>query len=206
MHNYNIVERGQAVDKAAKAMIFLHGRGSTASNILRLGNEFCDDSFYLAAPQATNNTWYPHSFLEEEKLNEPWLSSAIEVVKRLIDETARHIPMEHMYIMGFSQGACLALEVTTRFAAEYGGVIAFSGGLIGPSVDEEKYGGNFGGTKIFIGISDVDTHVPLERVEQSKELLEKHGGEVILKVYKGMGHTINDDEIAQVRKLYNFKC
>lgn len=205
MHRYNIIEQGQAVDTASKALILLHGRGSSASDILRLADEFCDDSFYIAAPQATNHSWYPYSFMEEEKLNEPWLSSAVEIVKRLIDETSMHIPKNQVYIMGFSQGACLALEVAARSAAKYGGLAAFSGGLIGSTINEKKYSGNFEGTKVFIGNSDTDPHVPLKRAEQSKEVLEKLGADVTLKIYKGMGHIINEDEINTVKKLYALK-
>jgi phospholipase/carboxylesterase len=139
--------------------------------------------------------------MAEEKLNEPWLSSAIEIVKRLIDETSKFIPKSHIFIMGFSQGACLTLEVTTRFAAKYGGVIAFTGGLIGSSLDEKKYQGNFEGTKVFIGNSDKDPHVPLLRSEQSKEIMEKLGADVTLKVYEGMDHMINEDEIAWAKKI-----
>lgn len=201
MHSYKIIEQGQTIDKASKALLLLHGRGGTALDILNLANEFCDPTFYIAAPQANNNSWYPYSFMSEEKSNEPWLSSAVENVERLIDETAVHIPKSQIYIMGFSQGACLALEVSARFATKYGGVIAFTGGLIGRTLHEEKYKGNFDGTKVFIGNSDRDPHVPLERSEQSKNIMEKLGGAVTLRVYKGMGHTINEDEINWVKKF-----
>lgn len=201
MHSYNIINQGQPLDKASKALILLHGRGSTASDILSLANEFCDDSYYIAAPQATNNSWYPHSFMEEEKLNEPWLSSAVEIVKKLIDEIAKHIPKNQIYIMGFSQGACLALETSTRVAAKYGGIIAFTGGLIGSTINEARYSGNFDGTKVFIGTSDKDPHVPLLRSQQSKEIMEKLGADVTLKVYIGMGHTINENEIQWVKNF-----
>lgn len=201
MHNYKIIEQGQPIDKASKALLLLHGRGGTVNDILSLGREFCDDTFYLAAPQASNNSWYPYSFMAEEKSNEPWLSSAVETIKKLIDETAIHIPKNQIYIMGFSQGACLALEVSARFATKYGGIIAFTGGLIGRTIHEEKYKGNFDGTKVFIGNSDRDPHVPLERSEQSKVLMEKLGADVTLRVYKGMGHTINEDEISWIKKF-----
>lgn len=204
MHKYQIIERGKPKEKATKALLLLHGRGGTAENILTLAKEFCDESFYIAAPQATNQTWYPHSFLVEEKQNEPWLSSAVDVVKRLIDETSQFISTKQIFLMGFSQGASLALETSARNATNYGGVIAFSGALIGQTVDENKYHGNYAGTKIFMGISDVDPHVPLERVEQSKHLLEKLGAQVTLKIYKGMGHTISRDEVDTVKKLYSF--
>lgn len=200
MHNFKVIHQGKSLEKASKALILLHGRGGSAADILSLSEEFCDDRFYIAAPQAPDNSWYPYSFMAEEKLNEPWLSSSVKAVKKVIDDIAVYIPLNQIYLMGFSQGACLALETASRFADNYGGVIAFTGGLIGDSINEKKYLGNFKGTRVFIGTSDKDPHVPLIRAEQSKELMEKLGAHVTLKVYKGMAHTINDDEIEWVRK------
>lgn len=198
---YEILHQGALITKASKALILLHGRGGTAHDILSLANNFCDDHFYIAAPQAPNGSWYPHSFMAEEKLNEPFLSSSVENIKNLIDETTKYIPEHQIYIMGFSQGACLALEVSTRYAAKYGGIIAFTGGLIGHEVNEKKYQGNFEDTKVFISNGDRDPHVPLERSEQSKELMEKLGAHVTLKVYPGRGHTISQDEINWVKNF-----
>jgi phospholipase/carboxylesterase len=195
-----IIEQGQPIEKASKALLLLHGRGSNAFDILRLAPELCDDRFYIAAPQAPHNTWYPYSFMAEERLNEPWLSASIEIVQTLIEATAKHIPKNQIYLIGFSQGACLALETAMRFATKYGGVAAFTGGLIGQTIDEKKYKGNFEGTQVFIGNSDKDPHVPLARSEQSKEIMEKRGAQVTLKVYPGMAHTINEDEIQWVKK------
>lgn len=200
MHPTHVVEGGQPLEKASKALILLHGRGGTALDIMNLAHEFCDDSFYIAAPQAAHNSWYPNSFMADETSNEPWLSSAVEIVKKLIDQTAKMIPLDKIYLIGFSQGACLALEVSSRYAAKYGGVIAFTGGLIGRTINEKKYRGNFDQTKVFIGNSDRDPHVPLIRSEQSKALMEKLGADVTLKVYQGMAHTIIDDEIAWVNQ------
>lgn len=200
MHSYKIIEQGAEIKKASNALLALHGRGGSAFDILRLAHEFCDDTFYLAAPQAVNNSWYPYSFMAEEKTNEPWLTSAVENVKKLIDETSKYIPKSQIYIMGFSQGACLALEVSARYADKYGGVIAFTGGLIGQTLNEKKYRGDFKKTKVFIGNSDIDPHVPLSRSEESKKIMEKLGADVTLKVYAGMAHTINEDEISWVKK------
>ncbi|PJD95935.1 MAG: phospholipase [Parachlamydia sp.] len=201
MHTYQIVDQGKPLKQAAKALILLHGRGSTARDILSLADMFADDSFYIAAPQASRQSWYPYSFMEEEAQNEPWLTSAIETVKKLIEEIATHIPKDQIYLMGFSQGACLALETSARYATNYGGIVAFTGGLIGKTLDEKKYQGNFAETRVFIGTSDQDPHVPLVRSEQSKTLMEKMGANVTLKVYAGMAHTINQDEIDWVRKF-----
>ena len=201
MHDYNVLEKGQPLAKASRAIILLHGRGASSDDIITLADEFCDETFYIAAPQATNNTWYPYTFLSPEEKNEPWLSSAVQTVKRLIDEISEQIPAEKIYIMGFSQGACLSLEVTSRYARKYAGVAAFSGGLIGEKIRPEKYAGNFEGTKVFIGNSDVDPHIPLIRTEESKKLIENMGADVTLKIYEGMPHTIIRDEILTVLKI-----
>lgn len=182
------------------AMIAIHGRGASSSDIQKVAQNLCDQTYFIAAPDAPNHTWYPRSFMADESSNEPALSSSIDTVKNLIDDIARVIPKNRIVIMGFSQGACLALETAARYPARFGGVIAFTGGLIGSALKKEKYRGDFAGTRIFIGTSDQDPHVPLVRAQESKDLLEKMGADVTLKVYKGMGHTINDDEIAWVKK------
>lgn len=197
---YPILHKGRLITKASKAMILLHGRGGSARDILSLADTLCDDQFYIAAPQAANNSWYPHGFMTDEKLNQPYLSRSIEVVRKLIDEIAQYVSKEKIYLIGFSQGACLALETSARYARHYGGIAAFSGGLIGHEIDEKKYHGDFEGTKVFIGNSDLDPHVPLIRSEQSAALMEKHGAHVTFKIYKGMGHIINQDELSWVKK------
>ncbi len=196
----DVLYQGQLVTKASKALILLHGRGGTAKGILSIADKLCDEQFYVAAPQAPNNVWYPNSFMADEESNEPYLSSSIENIRNLINETAKHIPKHRIYIAGFSQGACLTLEVTARFASKYGGVIAFTGGLIGKTINEVKYQGDFEGTKVFISNGDHDPHIPLERSEQSKDLMEKLGGNVTLKIYKDRPHIISEDELNWVRK------
>jgi phospholipase/carboxylesterase len=202
-----ILYQGPLITKAFKALILLHGRGGTARSILDLADKICKNDFYIVAPQATNNTWYPYSFMEEEQRNEPYLSLSIKEVKDLIDQTAKYIPKKRIFVAGFSQGACLALEVATRFAIQYGGIIAFTGGLIGRTIDETKYQGDFEGTKVFISDGDEDPHIPLIRAQQSKELMERLGANVILKVYEGRPHTIIEDEIKFVREniIYSIK-
>lgn len=195
-----ILYQGPLITKASKALILLHGRGGTARGILSLADRIGNDDFYVAAPQAAYNTWYPYSFMEEENRNEPFLSFSIKEIKDLIDQTANYIPSRKIFIAGFSQGACLALEVAARFALNYGGIIAFTGGLIGRTIDETKYQGNFEKTKVFISDGDDDPHIPLIRARQSKEMMEKLGADVTLKVYNGRPHTITDDEIKFVRE------
>lgn len=201
MHNYQILEKGKPLQQAAKAIVLLHGRGASAKDIIGLADAFCDDSFYIAAPQATNHTWYPYSFLAPESQNEPWLSSAVTTVKRLIDQISVQIPAENIYIMGFSQGACLSLEVAARFAQQYAGVAAFTGGLIGEVLKPEKYSGHFNGTPVFIGNSDRDPHVPVERSEASARLMESMSALVTHIIYPAMPHTITTEEIKTVQRL-----
>lgn len=195
-----VLYKGPPLAQASQALIILHGRGGTARGIFSLAEAFAHEQLFIVVPQAPNQTWYPHSFMAEEQLNEPWLSSSIESIKKLVEEIAQSISKPHIYLMGFSQGACLALEVSTRFATKYGGIIAFTGGLIGSTIDEKKYQGHFEGTPVFIGTSDQDPYIPLIRSEQSKELMQKLGAHVTLKIYKGMSHTIHVDELNWVKK------
>jgi phospholipase/carboxylesterase len=207
MHQKKIVTAGQPLAKATKALVMLHGRGATAEDILGLAREFNVDGYALLAPQATNFTWYPHSFLAPVKQNEPWLSSAIQVVMDTVAEIRNAcIKDEDIYFVGFSQGACLTLEFAARNARRWGGVAAFTGGLIGDKINEENYRGGFAGTPIFIGTSNPDPHVPVERVEASADIIRKMNAVVTQKVYPGMGHTINSDEIAIVNKTMFHKA
>lgn len=190
-----VLHQGALINHASKALILLHGRGGTAQGILSLADKLCDHDFYIAAPQAMNRIWYPSPFMAEEEVNEPYLSLSIQGIRELIDQIAKHIPKSQIYLAGFSQGACLALEVSTRYAAKYGGIVAFTGGLIGRTLNEEKYRGNFEGTNVLISNGDHDPHIPLVRSEQSKELMEKMGAHVSLKIYEGRPHTIIEEEI-----------
>ena len=156
----------------------------------------------MLAPQATNKTWYPYSFLAPPSQNEPWLSSALGLLKELVDElTAKGVRADNIYFLGFSQGACLTLEFVTRNANNYGGVVAFTGGLIGDRVYRENYKGDFQNTPFFIGTSDPDPHVPVERVYATSNILKEMKADVIEKVYPHMGHTINQDEIDHANKI-----
>lgn len=194
--------RGAPLDKARAAMLMLHGRGDSAQGILSLADVLEVDGVAYAAPEAEGNTWYPHSFLMPLEHNEPQLSSALKAVQDAIGELeAAGIARENIVLLGFSQGACLALESAARNATRYGGVIALSGGLIGPDGAPRNYPGSLSGTPVFLGCSDVDAHIPEARVRESAEVMERLGGAVDLRIYPGMGHTVNQDEIDAAREI-----
>jgi phospholipase/carboxylesterase len=196
MHQKEIVTAGKKLKDAKRALILLHGRGATADDILQLTTFLNIEDYAILAPQATNHTWYPYSFLAPEKQNEPWLSSALDLLEQIVaDINAGGIANNEIYFAGFSQGACLTLEFVTRNAQRWGGAVAFTGGLIGETVDPEKYKGDFEGTPIFIGTSDPDAHVPVARVQETAELLRSLKASVTEKIYPNMGHTISEDEI-----------
>jgi phospholipase/carboxylesterase len=200
-HTKDIRQSGRPLDGASRVLILLHGRGGSAEDILGLARHLYVDGFTLLAPQATNHTWYPYSFLMPHKANEPWLSSALENVHAVMDEVVKAgVKKEHIYFAGFSQGACLMLEYLARHADGYGGAAAFTGGLIGEKPDLAAYKGNFDGMPVYIGTSDPDPHVPVERVKLTKEVLEKMGAKVTEKIYPGMGHTITKEEIDEANK------
>ena len=193
---------GQPLGTATKALIMLHGRGGSATDILSLAAHLRVADFALLAPQAPGNSWYPQSFLAPPAQNEPYLSAALASVAQAVAEAQRHgITPENLYFGGFSQGACLTLEYVARHATRYGGVVAFTGGLIGDRVYAENYQGDFAGTPIFIGTSDPDFHVPVERVRASTALLTRLGAAVTEKVYPNMGHTISQEEIILANNL-----
>ncbi|HSZ33462.1 MAG TPA: dienelactone hydrolase family protein [Puia sp.] len=196
MHKKEFVAAGVSLDIAQKVLIMLHGRGADADDILGLAEELNLSGFALIAPEANANSWYPHSFLSPPSLNEPWLSSALNLLKEITEDlNSKGIENEYIYFLGFSQGACLTLEFTSRHADKYGGIVAFTGGLIGDHIYPENYKGNFSGTRILLASSDPDPHVPAERVSSSSKLLSGMNANVKLVFYKGMGHTISSEEI-----------
>ena len=202
MHKKNIIKAGKALDKADKVLIMLHGRGANAEDILSLSSHLHVNDYALIAPQATNNSWYPFSFLMPPSQNEPWLSSALTLIKDIvIDLNNQGFGSEDIHFMGFSQGACLTLEFVARNAMKYGGIAAFTGGLIGDKIYSDNYAGDFHGAPVFIGSSNPDHHVPVERVYATANILKNMNAEVTEKVYLNMGHTINQDEIENANKL-----
>lgn len=201
MHQKNIVTAGKKLGEADKVLIMIHGRGGSAEDILSLASHLSVDDFALLAPQATNHTWYPYSFMAPPAQNEPWLSSALSVLEEIVADVARAgIPANQIYFLGFSQGACLTLEFVTRNAKQYGGVVAFTGGLIGDKIYPENYKGSFNGTPVFIGSSNPDMHIPVERVYATANIMRDMQADITEKVYLNMGHTINQDEIDQANR------
>jgi predicted esterase len=193
---------GEPLESAQAAMVMLHGRGASAEDILSLASELDRPGFAYLAPQATGNTWYPQSFLAPIEANEPWLSSALAVIDAVIAHVAAAgIAPERVMLLGFSQGACLSLEYVARHARRYGGVAGLSGGLIGPDGTPRDYQGSLAGTPVFLGCSDVDYHIPVERVHETADVLRRLGGEVTERIYPGMGHTVNQDEVAFVQAM-----
>jgi phospholipase/carboxylesterase len=202
MHQKNIVKAGKELTASGKVLVMLHGRGGTAEDILSLASHLDVKDFSLIAPQATNNAWYPYSFMAPPSQNEPWLSSALNLVKSIVDDLyLEGIPSHNIYFAGFSQGACLTLEFVARNANKYGGVAAFTGGLIGDKIYPENYTGDLRGTPVFIGTSDPDPHVPVVRVDATSNILKNMNALVTEKIYTNMGHTINGDEIELANKL-----
>lgn len=196
IHSKNIATAGKKLTDAKKVLIMLHGRGASADDILSLASHLHVSDFAFLAPDATNNSWYPYSFLAPQSQNEPWLSSALSLVKEIVDDLiAQGIPEENIYFVGFSQGACLTLEFVARHATRYGGVVAFTGGLIGDKVYKENYNGDFKNTPFFIGSSNPDPHVPVERVYATTHILKSMNAVVTEKIYENTGHTITQDEI-----------
>ncbi len=200
--NQPLVTAGADLENAEAAMILVHGRGATAQSILQMASQFGADGVAYLAPQATRNTWYPNPFTAPVESNEPGRSSGLQAVADAVANVEdADIPAEKIVILGFSQGACLASEFVARNPRRYGGVVALSGGLIGQSIDVEDYEGDLEGTPVFFGCSDVDPHIPAERVHVSAKVFGRLNGDVEKRLYPGMGHGVNDDEIEYVSGL-----
>ncbi len=197
-----VLTTGTPLAAAKAAMILIHGRGADARSILDLAGEFDQPEFAYLAPQAAGNTWYPNPFLMPIESNEPYLSSALQFVGEVLAHVEQAgVPAQNVMLLGFSQGACLVTEFAARNARRYGGVVGFSGGLIGPPGTVFAYEGSLEGTPAFLGCSDADFHIPVERVHETTAALRALGGEVTERIYPNMGHTINQDEINFVREM-----
>ena len=197
-----VLTSGEPLASARAALLMVHGRGARAEDILTLAEPLSLPGFAYLAPQAAGNAWYPNRFLAPIADNEPWLSSALAFLgETLARITQAGIPPERVLLLGFSQGACLALEFAARNARRYGGLAGLSGALIGPDDARRDYPGSLAGTPVFLGCSDVDFHVPEERVDQAAQVLQRLGGVVTERLYPNHDHSVNQDEIGFVRQM-----
>jgi predicted esterase len=197
-----VLRGGVPVREAARAVIAIHGRGANADDIIGVSQAIDASRTAWVAPDASSHTWYPYSFLMPVEQNQPFLDSAISVVGGLLQHLEDSgIPAEKTVLLGFSQGACLASEFVARHPQRYGGLVVFSGGLIGASIDPAEYSGSLAETPVYGGCSDIDPHIPLERFEATGQILASLGGAVDFRVYPGMGHTIGLDEITAAKFL-----
>ncbi len=192
-----IQSAGLKLEEAEKAVIMIHGRGATNQSILQLSKSLPKASYL--APQAQNNSWYPKSFLRPTEENQPDLENALKTVEQTIQNAAKHIDRDKIVLLGFSQGACLVSEYAARNPRKYGGLIIFSGGLIGEKTGE--FNGDLEKTPAFIGCSENDPHIPLERVNTTEKVLSNLDAEVEKTIYSGRSHTINQDEIKKASKI-----
>lgn len=200
--NGRILIAGDPLNDADGAIVAIHGRGAGADDIVALAQEIAPPGIAIVAPEAAGNTWYPYRFIEPFERNEPYLTSALKLVGNVLEDLNESgIPPERIAVMGFSQGACLALETVARNARRYAGVIGFSGGLIGPPGTHFSYPGSLEGAPVFLGCSDIDAHIPVERVEQTAAAMRRLGGNVDARIYPGMGHTVNRDELEATRAM-----
>jgi predicted esterase len=197
-----LVRAGAPLIEARAVMVMVHGRGAAARSILEIADAAATPGFAYLAPQAGGNTWYPNRFLAPIATNEPGISSGMQAIEDALALVAEAgIPTSRVILLGFSQGACLTLEYVVRHAQRYGGVVGLSGGLIGPNGTPRDYPGSLDGTPVFLGCSDIDPHIPLERVHETATVMERLGAEVDVRIYPDMDHTVNDDEIAALRDL-----
>lgn len=193
---------GASFSESKAFVLSLHGRNQSPETILEVADRIGHEGVHYAAPQAFQNSWYPQGFMAPIGKNEPNLTYALEVCRAIVEQwTEKGVPPEKIVLMGFSQGACLASEFAIRHPRRYGGILIFTGGLIGPESTNWPIKGSFDGTPVFLGTSDVDDWVPVERVHESAAMFIKMGAKTEKRVYKGMDHLVNDDEIEAARKM-----
>lgn len=201
-HTLSIQTAGAQLQSDSKVLIMLHGRGSNSTDVLRFARQLNVEKFTLLAPQATQNSWYPYSFIAPREDNEPWLSSALQIVNETVKIVVdAGVPHENIYFFGFSQGACLTLEFLARHVHRYGGAVAIIGGLIGERLDTADYQGDLQQTPILLATSNPDPHVPLARVKETARILQRMNAEVTGRVFENFGHSINEEEIDLANSL-----
>lgn len=201
-HDQPVVTDGPPLTDATAAVVLVHGRGATARSILQMGQEFAREGVTYLAPQAAGNAWYPHSFLAPVERNEPGRSSGLQQIEDILTEASNAgVPKRRVLLCGFSQGGCLASEFIAQNPAQYGGLAALSGGLIGETIDTDNYDGTLEGTPIFLGCSDSDPHIPEQRVHETADVFERLSGDVDTHIYPNMAHTVNEDELDAVSAL-----
>lgn len=200
--NQKVATAGVDLDDADMAMILIHGRGASAQSMLMFAREFDRNDIHYRALQAKGHTWYPRSFMAPKELNEPGISSGLQAIHDVISEVNdAGIANDKIILLGFSQGACLTTEFAARHPQRFGAVVGFSGGLIGEEVDPENYSGSMAQTPVFLGCSDRDPHIPQERVDETEQVFKQLNADVTKRIYEGMGHTVNQDEIEFVGGL-----
>lgn len=200
--NQKVTTAGADIDSANIAMILIHGRGATAQSMLMFADKFQRSDVHHRALQASRHTWYPRSFMAPKEMNEPGISSGLQAIHdAIVSLNEEGFPSGKIVLLGFSQGACLTTEFAARHPQKYGAIIGLSGGLIGPEVETGQYKGSLEQTPVLLGCSDSDPHIPEERVHETTAVFEKLKGDVSENIYPGMGHTVNEDEIRQIKKI-----
>jgi predicted esterase len=196
-----VLHAGEPLERARAAVILVHGRGASAADIMTIAAEVMFPGVAYLAPQAAGSAWYPNPFTAPLEANEPYLSSALEVLSSLVVKVETTVPAGRLVLLGFSQGGCLTLEFAVRHARRYGGVVGLSAGLIGPDGTPRDYPGDFQKTPVFLGCSDVDPYIRKERVIEAEQVFERLGADVTVRLYPGMAHTVSPDEIDAVRAI-----
>jgi phospholipase/carboxylesterase len=203
-HEPKVVVHGRPLEQTGKALIMIHGRGAAAQDILSLRRQLAIADFTLFAPQATNHSWYPYSFMAPVSQNQPALDSALELIGEVVSSIwDQGVNTRDMFLLGFSQGACLAAEYATRNAQHYGGLIIFTGGLIGQQISTNNYKGHFHGTPVLITTGDADPHVPVSRVDETVRIMTEMGAQVTRQIYKDRPHTILPEELELANEIFS---
>jgi phospholipase/carboxylesterase len=204
IHNpNNMVTAGKPLEEAARVMILVHGRGSSARDMIGLADHIDATDMAFVAPDATGNSWYPYSFLAPMEQNEPYLSAGLTMLAMLRArlQSDYNFKSHQIFWLGFSQGACLTLEFVARNPLQYGGVFGLSGGLIGPEGTPRNYVGSLTDVPVFLGCSDRDSHIPKARVLESETVFRQMGASVTARLYPNFPHSINEDELNVVNSV-----